>query len=166
MRRRAMGLAILFAGATGTPAFAGDWKFVADDGGGHAVLTYSEDSKVTFMLGCGHAFVLHVKYPGEAKKDGAATIVLASGKQSMTLKGEFEVPEDESATTFTQVDLGYRRQDPGLYEKKWEKLRDQLLDLMDSGQPLKISAGGNQNSSTTFPPIAAPGWRKALGECG
>ncbi|MGA2057658.1 MAG: hypothetical protein ABSG88_20415 [Bradyrhizobium sp.] len=118
---------------------------------------------MTFMLGCGHAFVLRVEYPGNAAKNGGASIVIASGKTNMTLKGDFEEPSDEFATTFTQADLGYRRQDPALYGKTWEKLRDRLLDLLDSGKSLTISAGGN---SYGLPPIAAPGWRKALGECG
>jgi hypothetical protein len=162
MRMRAIGPLALFASLITTPALAGPWKFDPDDHG-HALLTYSEDSKVTFMLGCGHAFVLRVKYPGKAAKNGGASIVIASSNANMTLKGDFEEPSDEFATTFTQADLGYRRQDPGLYEKTWEKLRDRLLDLLDSGKPLAISAG---KDSYSLPPIAAPGWRKALGECG
>jgi hypothetical protein len=81
----------------------------------------------------------------------------------MTFKGNFEEPFSDLATNFTQADLGYARQNPQLYEKKWEALRDRMLDLLDSGKPLTISAEG---PSYSLPPIAAPGWRKALGECG
>jgi hypothetical protein len=162
MRTRAAGLAMLFAGAIITPAMAGSWKYELDHQD-HSILTYSDDGKVTFFLACGHTFALHVKYPGESKKDGDAAIGIASGKASMTLKGRFEEPSEDLATTFEQYDLGYARQDPRLYEKKWERLRDRLLDLLDSGRRLSISAG---HDSYTLPPIDAKGWRKALGKCG
>jgi hypothetical protein len=162
LRLRATGLALFVAGALMTPAQAGSWTYELDKQD-HSTLTYSEDGKVTFFLGCGHAFALHVKYPGVAKKDGDATIIIASGKARMTLKGEFEEPDEELATTFQQFDLGYRRQDPDLYRKEWERLRDRLLDLLDSGRKLTISAGKDNYS---LPPIEAKGWRKALGKCG
>jgi hypothetical protein len=162
MRMRAVGLAAFLAGAIASPAAAGTWKYGLDHQD-HSILTYQEGANATFFLGCGHAFVLHVKYPGKPAKDGDASIVITSGKKSMTFKGNFEEPYSDLATTFTQADLGYARQDPDLYEKKWEAQRDQMLDLLDSGQPLKISAGAD---SYTLPPISAKGWRKALGECG
>ena len=46
---------------------ASGWKYEVVPNDGH-VLTYSEDGKVTFYLGCGRGFALQVKYPGEAKK--------------------------------------------------------------------------------------------------
>jgi hypothetical protein len=162
MRRLATGAALFVVGALTTPALAGSWAYDIDRQD-HSSLTYSEDGKVTFFLGCGHAFALHVKYPGAAKKDGDATIVIASGRARMTLKGEFEEPDEDLATTFQQFDLGFRRQDPDLYRKKWERLRDRLLDLIDSGRSLRISAG---KDSYTLPPAEAKGWRKALGKCG
>ena len=70
---------------------AGAWKYQVIPNDGH-VLTYSNDGKVTFYLGCGRGFVLHVKYPGEAKKDGKARISISSGKDRMTLDGAFEEP--------------------------------------------------------------------------
>jgi hypothetical protein len=162
MRLPAAGLATLLAGVIVAPAQAGSWKYERDKQD-HAILTYSENDKVTFFLGCGHTFALHVKYPGQAKTEGDASIVIATARQSMTLKGDFEELSDDLATTFAQYDLGYVRQDPALYGRKWEKLRDRLLDLMDSGRKLTISAG---KDSYTLPPIDAKGWRKALGECG
>ena len=162
MRLRAAGLAIFIAGTMVASALAGSWKYELDERS-HSILTYSENNKVTFFLACGHVFALHVKYPGEAKTDGDASIVVTSGRQSMTLKGFFEEPPEDLATTFGQYDLGYARQDPALYGKTWEKLRDRLLDLLDSGRKLTISAG---KDSYTLPSIEAKGWRKALGECG
>jgi hypothetical protein len=162
MRNGATWLAALLIGAIAAPAMAGSWKH-EKDAQGHDMLTYREDGKATFLLGCGHAFALHVKYPGEAKKEGDATIAIASGKKSMAFKGSFEEPAEDFVTTFLQFDLGYRRQDPELYGKKWEALRDRMLDLLDSGKPLTISAG---KDSYSLPPIDANGWRKPIGECG
>jgi len=163
MRARTIWLAAWLAGALVTPVLAGSWKYELD-AQDHSILTYREDGKVMFFLGCGHAFALHAKYPGEAKKEGDdASIVIASGKKSMTFKGKFEEPSEDLPTTFMQFDLGYRRQDPALYGKKWEALRDRLLDLLDSGKSLTISAG---RESYTLPPVDAANWRKPLAQCG
>jgi hypothetical protein len=162
MRMRAIGLVALLAGGIASPVAAGTWKYGLDNQD-QSILTYSEDGKVTFMLSCTHSFALHVKYPGEARKQGEASIDIASGRKSMTFKGRFVDPTGEYATTFAQSDLGYDRQDPGLYEKKWEAVRDRMLNLLGSGKKLTISAGGD---SYSLPPIDAKGWRKAFGECG
>jgi hypothetical protein len=45
---------------------AGGWKYQVIPNDGH-VLTYSENDKVTFYLGCGRGFVLLAKYPGMPK---------------------------------------------------------------------------------------------------
>jgi hypothetical protein len=158
---RALSTLIVLA-LTLAPASGGVWKHevVPNDGD---VLTYSADGRLQFYLGCGRGFALHVKYPGEARKQGEASIDIASGRKSMTFKGRFVDPTGEYATTFAQSDLGYDRQDPGLYEKKWEAVRDRMLNLLGSGKKLTISAGGD---SYSLPPIDAKGWRKAFGECG
>lgn len=155
-------LAAFLTSAIVAPAMAGTWKYEVDPRD-HSVLTYEQDGKATFLLGCGHVFALHVKYPGQARKKGNATISIASSNKSMTFKGSFEEPDDESVTTFEQFDLGYRRQDPELYGKTWKVQRDRLLDLLDSGKPLTISAG---KASYTLPPVDAKDWHKALGGCG
>jgi hypothetical protein len=49
-------------------------------------------ARVTFYLGCGRGVALHVKYPGEAKKDGKARSSISWGKDRMTLDGAFEEP--------------------------------------------------------------------------
>ena len=66
-------LAALFTLAS--PAAAGAWKYEIVKNDGHE-LTYTEDGKVTFYLGCGRFFALQVKYPGEAKKEGKADITI------------------------------------------------------------------------------------------
>ena len=121
-----------------SPALAGSWQFGRDTRG-NPELKYVEDGKGTFYIGCGRAFGLHVKYPGTAgEEDEPATITLSNGKSSMSFKGEFETPFEDMATTFRQWDLGFARQDPDLYRKKWKVVRDRLLDILDSGKPLTI----------------------------
>ena len=162
MQRSRTLLAALLMSAIVAPAMAGTWKYELDSRE-HSILSYEEDGKATFLIGCGRAFGLHAKYPGQARKSGDATITLASSGKSMTFKGEFEEPDDESATTFLQFDLGFRRQDPELYGKRWKVQRDRLLDLLNSGKELTISAG---KASYKLPPVDAKDWRKALGGCG
>ena len=74
------------------PAAGADgWTYQVIANDGH-VLTYSNDGKVTFYLGCGRGFALHVKYPGQAAKEGKARIAISNTKTRMTLEGEFEAP--------------------------------------------------------------------------
>jgi hypothetical protein len=133
------------------------------DSRGHDELSYSENGKVTFYMGCGHAFEIHARYPGTPAKSGDATITISNKKTSIALKGEFEEPGEESATQFGQSDLGYRRQDPKLYGKTWKAEAARLYDLLGSGQPLTISAGKDHYQ---LPPIGAKGWRKPFDGCG
>jgi hypothetical protein len=65
---------------------AGAWKYQVIPNDGH-VVTFSDDGRVTFYLGYGRGFALHVKYPGHAKKDGKARITISSGKNRMTFDG-------------------------------------------------------------------------------
>ncbi len=154
-------VASLFALAT--PALAGAWKFQRE-ARGHPELRYIEDGKTTFYIGCGHAFGLHLKYPGTpGENEKPASIAITSGKSSMTFNGQFSEPFEDMATTFLQWDLGYARQDPDLYGKKWDVVRNRLLDLLDTGQPLSISAG---KDSYMLPPNNAKKWRKPFEDCG
>jgi len=78
----------------------------------------------------------------------------------MTFKGEIEDGFEDGppkTTHFVQWDLGYPRQDPGLYEKKWHQLENRLFDLLDAGLPLTISAEGK---SYVLPAVDAPQWRR------
>ena len=70
---------------------AGTWKHEHVSNNGN-VLTYTEDSKVIFYMGCGRGFALATKYPGKAKEEGDAEIAISTSKGRMTFKGELEVP--------------------------------------------------------------------------
>jgi hypothetical protein len=67
------------------------------------------------------------------------------------------------ATEFAQTYLGYAKQDPRVYGKKWLALRARLYALLGSGQPLTILAG---KDSYRLPPIDAADWRKPFERCG
>lgn len=152
-----------------TPAAAGTWKYAIDRNDGHE-LTFIEDGKVIFYLGCGRGFALHVKYPGKAKVEGKARITISSGQASMIFDGEFvphgkvEVPEPmELATEFAQNWLGYAKNDDRVYGKRWLALRARLYALVGSGQRLTISAG---KDSYQLPPVDAANWRTPFERCG
>jgi hypothetical protein len=146
-----------FAMSTASAA-DGKWTFGTEDRG-HPQLVYSENGKSIFSVGCGHAFAVHAVYPGPPKKEGEkAAITIASGRMKKTLRGEISSNYDEDppgSTHFMQVDLGYARQDPALYGRAWKKMERRLLDLIDSGRPLRISAEGR---SYTLPAVDARGW--------
>jgi len=148
---------------------AGGWKYQVIPNDGH-VLTYSEDDKVTFYLGCGRGFALLAKYPGTPKKEGPARIAISTAKAMMTFNGEFEEPIEvrnpvpmNFATEFHQVYLGYLHSDPRVYGKKWLAMRARLYTLLGSGRPLTISAGEN---SYRLPPIDVPNWQAPFEGCG
>ena len=139
----------------------GSWTFEIDERD-HPGLSFSDtNNKTVFLVGCGHAFAIHAVYPGAPKKDGTkAAIAIANKHTQMTFAGEIDSGyEDDppNTTHFLQWDLGYRRQDPNLYEKKWHRLENRLFDLLDSGQPLTISAEGK---SYVLPAVNAPQWRQ------
>jgi len=139
----------------------GGWKFELDKQD-HPELSYLDSNgKTVLFIGCGHAFAIHAVYPGSPKKDEAeAIIIIANKRTQMTFKGEIESDFEDSppnTTHFVQWDLGYRRQDPGLYEKRWHRLESRLFDLLDSGEPLTVSAEGK---SYVLPAVNAPQWRR------
>jgi hypothetical protein len=145
-----------------TSSFAGAWKF-EEDSRGTPLLTYAENGKTIFFLGCGRGLGLHAKYPGVARKSGEVSITVASAGASMVLDGGFEEPPgDDMATDFVQWDLGYRRQDAELYGKRWKAQFAQLLDLLGSGQPLTISAG---KDSYQLPTNNVANWRAPFDGC-
>lgn len=157
------GLLLAAALVLGTPARAGTWTFERDSRD-QPDLSYVEDGKAIFAIGCGRAFGLHARYPGLPKEAGEpARITIASAGKRMTLAGEFEAEPEGIATSFLQWDLGFRRQDPALYERAWKRRRNLLIELLGSGAPLTISAGGH---SYQLQPNSATGWRKAFEACG
>jgi hypothetical protein len=158
----------LVCSASADPAEHG-WKhqYVSNDGN---VLTYSDDGKVIFYMGCGRGFAISVKYPGKAKKQFDAEITIATSKGRMAFKGEFEEPIEVSdpapmnfATTFHQAYLGYMHSDPHVFGKEWNAKKARVLDMLDAHGPITISAG---KTSYQLPAIdVASDWHKAIDEC-
>ena len=71
----------------------------------------------------------------------------------MKFEGQIDSGYDDdppNTTHFVQWGLGYERQNPGLYVKKWKENKSRLFDFLDSGQPLTVSAEGR---SYVLPPI-------------
>ncbi len=148
---------------------AGTWKYEVSRNDGHELM-FVEDGRVTFILSCGRGFAVMVKYPGKPKEKGKARISLSSGKSTMTFDGEFvpqlkvEAPEARDyATEFRQTWLGYAKNDPQVYGKRWLATRSRLYALLGSAEPLTISAGKN---SYQLPPIDAANWRTPFERCG
>jgi hypothetical protein len=138
----------------------GAWNFRIEERG-HPELGFSKDGKNVFYVGCGRAFGLHAVYPGIPKRlGGKANITIANSSTRMTFTGEVESAHDDDppgTAHFVQWDLGFRRQDPDLFGKRWKRLERRFVDLLDSGQPLMISAGGR---GYTLPPANAANWKK------
>lgn len=138
-------------------AWQGAWKFEIDRQERPWLGFYDTNGKVVFRMGCGTHFELDAVFPGEAPKaeHTEASIRIVSGKRQMdfagfTYAGPDSFPPDTAM--FNQPDLGQ----PDLDEKKWRALENRFLDLLDSGQPLTISAG---DKSYVLPPVKAPRWR-------
>ncbi|WP_156944686.1 hypothetical protein [Bradyrhizobium sp. Ec3.3] len=167
MSRSCGALSILLATAALLLAFpgygiAGSWK-LEFDWRDQPSLTYSENGKLIFLLGCGHAFALHVKYPGTPKTSGSASVEIRNGRARMTLRGEFEEPSGDDQTTFIQWDLGFARQDADLYGRRWDRVRSRLLDLIAKADPLTIASGQQHYD---IPHIDVSGWRRPIEKCG
>jgi hypothetical protein len=147
--------------ASAVLAADGAWKFELDRQDQPSLSYLDNNNKTVFMVGCGRAFAVHAVYPGTPKKDGEkATITIASAKTQMDFAGEIDsgfTDGPPNTTHFVQWDLGYRRQDPNLYEKKWHQLESRFFHLLDSGQPLTILAEGQ---NYVLPAVSAARWRQ------
>jgi hypothetical protein len=161
MKAAVLALALL---AVPSLASAGTWKLEFDNRDLPS-LSYTDQGKLMFVLGCGRALGLHAKYPGEAGKAGKKTaITLGNGRKRMRLAGEFEeFLGGDDATNFLQWDLGYSRQDPELFGKRWNRHLSRLLDLMETASPLTVSS---RTGSYQLPKIDAPNWRTSIEKCG
>lgn len=154
------GLALSAASAAGESG-KGTWKFDTEDQG-HPRLANWENDKTVVMIGCGHAFAVHAVYPGAPKQDEEkATITVANGKTEMKLGGiiesRFAEMSPPNTTHFVQWDLGFTRQDRELYGRRWKRQEARLLNFLDSGRPLTVSAEGK---SYQLPAIAIRGWKQ------
>ena len=146
---------------SGASAANSTWKYDTEDQG-HPRLANWENDKTVVMIGCGHAFAIHAVYPGAPKPDNEkATITIANGKTEMKLDGvidgHFSEMSPPNTTHFVQFDLGFTRQDPELYGRRWKRLEARLLNFLDSGRPLTVSAEGK---SYELPAIRIRGWKE------
>jgi hypothetical protein len=118
---------------------------------------YDPKGKTVFLIGCGTHFEVLAVYPPTPKQDGrqAATITIAGGKTQMDFAGFVDIGSDltpPNVKMFDQADLGF----PDLEQDRWHALENRVLELLDSGQKLTISAEGK---SYVLPPVKAPRWR-------
>src|SRR6516225_5531686 len=138
------------AAGTSKDTWRGAWKFEIDRQDQPSLNYYDTRGKTVFRIGCGAHFDMRAVYPGAAKQDDTkASITIANGRTHMDFAGvvdggtEYDPPH---TTMFDQPDLGYARDDPELYEDKWHALENRVFDLLDSGQPLTISAEAKATS--------------------
>ena len=117
---------------------------------------YDISGKTVFRIFCGTHFEMDAVYPGAPQEHAPASIRIANGKTQMDFAGnvfhnaEVEMPTD--LPFFNQADLGHSELDGD----KWRALENRFFDLLDSGQPLTISAEGK---SYVLPSVNVPRWR-------
>jgi hypothetical protein len=176
-RNRVVAAAALLAGFVVTSASAanntpleGKWKFSTEDQD-QPDLSFADDKRTIFDVGCGARFVLWAVHPLAAKKppnDEAGvkvTLTIGNGKTTRKLTGLMEAGFGDTrlgdhypkTTVYVvQTDLGYDHSSPEAYGDKWRKDEAALLDFLDSGGPLTISAEG---ASYTLPRIGISDWK-------
>ena len=154
-------LAVICVALSGASAANGTWKYDTEDQG-HPRLANWENDRTIVMIGRGHAFAVHAVYPGAPKPDNEkATITITNGKTEMMLDGiiesRFADMSPPNTTHFVQWDLGFTRQDRELYGRRWKRQEAWLLNFLDSGRPLTVSAEGK---SYELPAIRIRGWKE------
>jgi hypothetical protein len=139
----------------------GAWTFQIDQQKQPSISYLDLAGKTVFRFGCGGHVVLNAVYPGTGKQEGdKASIAIANKSASMNFAGEIfngSVDGPPNTENFSQTDLGFARNDPDLYGAKWHQLEDKFFDLLDSGEPLTVSAEGK---SYTLPAIKIARWRQ------
>lgn len=167
MYPRLLGIAAVVFGLGLSEAFpAGDvwkgsWKFEIDRQDQPWLGYYDSRGKTVFRIGCGAHFEMNAVYPGAPKQEHTpGSITIANGKTQMDFAGFIYAGSESDpphTTIFNQSDLGYAHDDdPELYEDKWHALENRVFDLLDSGQPLTISA---ESKSYVLLPVNVPRWR-------
>ena len=141
---------------------AGRWTYREDRNDGH-ILSYLDDGKKVFELYCGRGFGLLIKHPSSTKTDGKARLTLAAGKTRIELNGEFVPSYENSVTNFQQAYLGYGKNDPRVYGKRWQEAESRLLDLIGSEGGFIVSAGA---TNYLVPAIDIDKWRRPFELCG
>jgi hypothetical protein len=138
----------------------GSWKFEIGRQDRPALSYLDTRGRGIFGIACGMHFEMNAVYPGAApKEDTTGSITIANGKTQMDFAGNVFAPSPE---TWMQPDLPlFNQADFGVPNEvgnadKWERAGNRLLDFLDSGHPLTISAEGK---SYVLPPVKAPRWR-------
>ena len=163
MHLRLLGIAAVVFGfglSEALPAgdvWKGSWKFEIDRQDQPSLSFINTNRKTVFRISCGAHFEMDAVYPGAAPKQEQtpASITVANGKTQMDFAGAIYAGPDSfppGTTFFNQGNLGY----PDLAADEWRALEHRVFDLLDSGQPLTISAEGK---SYVLPPVNAPRWR-------
>lgn len=160
----ALAAAGVAACVTASPAASagGHWTYHEESNDGH-ILAFVEDGKTVFELACGRGFSLLAKHPAQAKTDGRTRIVLVSGKTRISLDGEYVPPAENSAANFYQPYLGYDKNDPRVYGKRWQELESRLLDVLESQSGFTIAAG---EANYHLPGVDIDKWRRPFDLCG
>ncbi len=128
--------------------------------------------RTIFDVGCGGRFTLWAVHPLKSKTppktdvDAKVTLTVGNGKTTRQLVGilqagfgdtQFGDHFPQTTAYVVQTDLGYDHRSLETYGDKWRKDEAQLLDFLDSGGPLTISAEG---ASYTLPPIGIADWKQ------
>ena len=168
------GLAVASAhAAKNAPApVEGKWNFSTEDQD-QPDLSFADAKRMIFDVGCGGRFTLWAVHPLASKtppKDDNVAVkvklTIGNGKTTRQLVGllqagfgDTRLGEHFPKTTayVVQTDLGYDRRSLETYGDKWRKEEAALLDFLDSGGPLTVSAEG---ASYTLPPIGIADWRQ------
>jgi hypothetical protein len=181
MRRSAAAVALLAglvvasahaAKNTPPPPLDGKWTFSTEDQD-QPDLSFADAKRTIFDVGCGGRFILWAVHPRASKtppkNDSVAVkikLTIGNGKTTRQLMGQLQagfgdtrLGEHFPKTTayVVQTDLGYDHGGAETYGDKWRKDEAALLEFLDSGAPLTISAEG---ASYTLPPIGVADWRQ------
>jgi hypothetical protein len=153
---------VVFRFGLSEPLSAGDvwkgsWKFELDRRDDPYVSYYDTSGKTIFRIFCGTHFEVDAVYPGAPPKQEhtPASITISNGKTQMDFAGFiYAGPESFPPDTawFNQAELGH----PELDADEWGALENRVFDLLDSGQPLTISAEGK---GYVLPLVNVPRWR-------
>jgi hypothetical protein len=133
----------------------------------HPSLRYADGKKTVFMMGCDQAFVVRAAFPDVAKRPKKANeksyITIENGKSQMNLTGVLQAGSNDELPAdtmyFVQSDLGYDHNSSATYGPAWQKRQAKLLDFLDSGRALTISAAGKVY---VLPAIKITDWKTRL----
>jgi hypothetical protein len=136
-------------------------------------LSFADGKRTIFDVGCGGRFTLWAVHPLAAKsppKDDSVAVkvklTIGNGKATRELVGilqggfgdtRFGEHFPKTTAYVVQADLGYDHRSLETSGDKWRKEEVALLEFLDSGGPLTISAEGE---SYTLPPIGIADWRQ------